>query len=325
MFTMPESTTGLESRILMTKNPADFRTRQVRVRRNADAVFVEPEGPEIDFNTMGSYRTPVSVKQVLEEIEGNGHLFANLGVSAYLILRHNFDKYLVTVGQIRKTEGFSDKVAKLVSGYVSAEFLTNPLDSMLNEIAEEFLPVTKNGEFISGGFCGDKLPKPYKNVAEYTEEKPFTLCLASQSWPSTDYYRTVFISGNPSACLPKIYYHANVNGAQLVFPFEVHLFFEDLAEISQAETELKTNRAAHLKHAEERPENGVLNAYMDPLPLYLLKLQSGKPNGEVYTFLDGKLQLVTEVSVLSEAFVPAVHDGIIGANNITLQDYLAQK
>ncbi len=316
---MPEST-GLESRILMTKNPADFRTRQVRVSRDADTVFVEPEGPEIDFRTMGSFRKPVPVEVIQKEIDSpQGHLFANLGVSAYIVLHDARNDYLVTVGQIRKSEGFSDKVAKLVSGYVSAEFLANPFESMLNEISEEFLPVTGEGKFLSGDFYRQKLPQPYKNIAEYADKNPFVLWVVSLNSQNTDSHREVFTDGEPTPSAPRIYYHANVNGAQLVYPLRVDLLLEGLAGISQAET-------AHLKHAEEKFEKGVLNAYMDPLPLYLFKLEGNKPNGEVFTFLGGKLQKIdTDGLVLSEAFVPAVHDGIIGANNITLKDYLAQK
>ncbi len=108
---------------------------------------------------MGSYRKPVPVEVVRQEIDSpQGHLFANLGVSAYMVLGHNDEEYLVAVGQIRKSEGFSDKVAKLLSGYVSAKFLANPLDSLLNEISEEFLPMTWTGKFLSGQFYTDKLP-----------------------------------------------------------------------------------------------------------------------------------------------------------------------
>ncbi len=327
---------GLESRILMTKNPAEFRTRQVRVRRENVTVYVEPEGPVIDFRTMGSYRKPVPVEVMRQEIDSpQGHLFANLGVSAYMVLRHKNEDYLVAVGQVRKSEGFSDKVAKLLSGYVSAEFLAYPLESMLHEIAEEFLPVTAEGKFLSGEFYGERLPQPYKNVAEYADEKPFLLWDISQNLDSTD-FRTVVVSGKPSYCLQQIYYHANVNGAQLVFPFSVQVDLDSIAGLSQSETELKP---AHLRHAEEKFEKGALNTYMDPLPLYLLKLEHGRPNGEVYTFLNGKLQPVAvktslveefapvqpveEKIILSEAFVPEVHDGIIGANNISLKDYLA--
>jgi hypothetical protein len=323
MFIMAESTTGLENRILMTKNPADFRTRQVRVRRNADTVYVEPEGPEIDFRTMGSYRKPVAVEDILKGIDSpEGHLFANIGVSAYLVLNHNGVDYLITVGQIRKSEGFSDKVAKLISGYVSADFLANPFASMINEISEEFLPVTGSGKFLSGDHYGEKMPQPYKKIVEYADENPFLILASSKNLNSTDSHRIVCINKTPAYCAPRIYYHANVNGAQLVFPLRVEVDLKELAGLSQSETELKP---AHLKHAEEKFEKGVLNAYMDPLPLYLFKLEGNKPNGMVFTFLDGKLQLVTEAPVLSEAFVPSVHDGIIGANNITLKDYLSQK
>jgi hypothetical protein len=323
MYISMAESTGLESRILMTKNPADFKTRQVRVRRDADAVYVEPEGPEIDFKTMGSYRKPVPVEQVLEEIEGNGHLFANLGVSAYTVLVHKNEAYLVTVGQIRKSEGFSDKVAKLISGYVPSSFIEDPFDAISHEISEEFLPMTYGGKFLSGCFDGLRLPQPYKDVAEYESENPFSLSIGSENSRSTDYFRKVIVNGKRAFGMPRIYYHTNVNGAQLVFPFFAHVGLEDIEGLSQSETELKP---AHLKHAEEKFEKGVLNSYMDPLPLYLLKLQSGKPNGEVFTFLDGKFQPVDASGlVLSEAFVPAVHDGIIGANNITLKDYLAQK
>jgi hypothetical protein len=318
IFIMPEST-GLESRILMTKNPADFRTRQVRIARDGNQVYILPEGPEIDFRTMGSYRKPVPVDVIQKEIDSpEGHLFANLGVSAYLVLAHKGDDYLVTVGQIRKSEGFSDKVAKLLSGYISAEFLNTPEDAILNEVSEEFLPMTWSGKFIPGYFYEENLPQPYKDIAEYAKESEFSLWASSNNSKNTDCNRAVFIDKKPVICAPRIYYHANVNGAQLVFPLKAEIF-PGLAGISHAET-------AFLRHAEEKFEKGVLNAYMDPMPLYLLKLENNKPNGEVFTFLNGKLEPVDASGlVLSEAFVPSVHDGIIGANNITLKDYLAQK
>jgi len=317
-------TTGLEGRLLLKKNPADYHTRRVRVKRDANTVSIVPEGDIINFKTMMGYRTPAKVEDVLKGIDSpEGYLFANMGVSASVQLQHNGEEYAVAVAQFRKD--LCDHVFKLISGYTPIETLTTPLDVIILEIAEEFLPITWDGKFVSGVFDGKQMPRPYAEVNAYEDAHPFAVAAAehaSYKRLSLD-QRTLLMNGKEMPGNPHIYYQAPVNGAQLVYPLSIQVDLDTVAGISHAETK----KAAHLRHAEDKFAGGLLNAYLDPEPLCLLKLQDGRLNGEAYMFGAGKLEKVDSTGfMLSEAFMPSsVHDGIIPQPNISLADYLAKK
>lgn len=346
-------TTGLEGRLLMAKNPADYKTQRVRVRRDAQAVYIEPEGDIINFKTMMGFRTPAKVEDIQQGIDSKeGYLFANMGISAAVQIRHNGEDYAVAVAQAR--EDIGDHVFKLISGYTPIETLTTPRDAMLTEIAEEFLPITWDGKFVSGISEGKPMPKPYAQVNAYEDAHPFEVTsTAHESYErlSLD-KRTLLMNGKEMPGNPRIYYQAPVNGAQLVFPVTINVDFDTIAGIAHAETAPVSKRAAHLRHAEDKFANGLLNAYLDPEPLCLLKLQDGRLTEELYRFLAGGLcrvdQGVYGIGVdadskklviseeypgfdpknvlLSEAFMPSsVHGGIIPQPNVSLKDYLAQK
>ncbi len=321
-------TTGLEGRLLIVKNPAEYKTQRVRIKRDAQNVYIAPEGDVINFQTMMGFRKPTNVEDIQRGIDSNeGYLFANMGISAAVQLRLNGEEYAVAVAQARKDIG--DHVFKLISGYTPIETLTTPHDAMLTEIAEEFLPITWDGKFVSGVSAGKPMPRPYAQVNAYEDAHPFEVVStehASYNCLSLD-KRTLLMNGKEMQGNPRIYYQAPVNGAQLVFPVTINVDFDTIAGITHAETAPVSKRAAHLRHAEDKFAKGMLNAYLDPEPLCLLKLQDGKLTGEAYMFGASKLEKVDSTGfMLSEAFMPSsVHDGIIPQPNVSLADYLAKK
>ena len=318
-------TIGLEEKVLMIKDSTEFRTRQPRVCRDSNYVNITFEDLEMDFKTMSSNRKSLNADALLSEIDSkNGHVFANLGVSAALQVNYNGKDYQVVVGQIRQGQGFSDNVAKLISGYIPSQFLNDPHGAMLVEIAEEFLPITFGSRFLCGKLeNGQELPKPYTAVAEYEHADPFVLRAGNYALSADR--RKVHINGKEMPGNPRVFYHSAVNGVQIVFPFKLDIDLNSLEGISHAEAEEKQRKTAHLRHAEDSPpEKGFLKTYLNKQPLYLLKTEKGRLTGEVSCFECGALAEVDEGKpiTLSEAFAPA-QEGIITVPNISFARYLA--
>jgi len=119
-----------------------------------------------------------------------------------------------------------------------------------------------------------------------------------------------------------MYYAASSNSAQLVFPFVID----------------SIEGVEHLLHAEETPRfkpDGTLDlvcghkhleTQLNRFPLYLLRLGSnGRLKGGVFRYVNGGLQAVDSSNiVLSEAFVPKEHEGVVRVSNIPLKTYLLQ-
>jgi len=67
------------------------------------------------------YRKPFPLDQMLEELNGKGHLFANIGVSGYALVKADNEWHVIGVVQERRgVEGYPKEqkmpVVKLYSG-----------------------------------------------------------------------------------------------------------------------------------------------------------------------------------------------------------------
>jgi len=301
--------------ILKTKDPKDFANQQVFVWRDEEYVNVQIVGPQNNFPTLmglrkeGKKDTPEGVEHIRKKLNTTGFLAANLGISAILTIDYKGERYVTTVQQHRKDLG--DNVAKLISGYVDAKHLAQPVEALVEELCEEIVPTTKDGKVVPIKLNGHDLPKPYEKSVQYDEKQKLEVILEKgYQAPGTDKKRKVLINGHEVAGNPEIYYQAPSGSAQLIF--YCHASLDDLV--------IDT-----LNHAEDRLEDGKLNARIHPKGLYLIKMKDGELTSQVYTFSNGKLEPVDPSKiVLSEPFVKS-EDGIIAEQNIPLLKYLEQR
>lgn len=314
-------TQNLETTILLTKNPADFRNRQVRIRRDDTRVYVTPEGDEHNFGAMLGYRKqPKTAEEVKVALAGEGAVFANIGVSNSLRLRHEGEDYQIVLRQARKNAGFEDVVLKLVSGYIPSAKLASPVLAGLDEIAEEFLPFTWKGTVVSGTYDGKSLPRPFASVLEYDQETTFTLTPRAPSGHAVD-TRTVVMCGKELPFNARVFYAPATNSAQLIVHYDLQLDLAQLSDDQHTDPKLNAGCIAHIRHAEEEP-GAVLNTYLDKQPLLMGKVRNNRLTGEFYTFREGTFRSMD--TPLSESFAPS-DDGVITAKNISLPRYLSQK
>ena len=156
------------TKILAHKNPGLFRSRRVAIRRNAQGVYeAQIVRPEMDFNTLAGYRKqgPTDPQRLQLALNGEGYLFANLGVSTVLTLKYDGNTYAVAVRRDR--EDLGDSVAMLVSGYTDLKHLPNPQKAIFEEIAEEVLPLTSDGRVVRfATAAGQLLPEPFSSISK---------------------------------------------------------------------------------------------------------------------------------------------------------------
>ena len=263
-----------------------------------------------------------------------GRIVANIGVSAVLTTRIEDSEYFMLVRQQRNTGGFSDDVAKLLSGYVQIPYATNeditlgtlalaPLRGILQEIAEELLFVNSTGEVLLGVTgSGKALEKPYAASVKYANEKKQFALRVDESYVPAGLSRNVFaISQNltlkpiPGRTLTQL--SSETNSAQVIYSFRIEL--PEGGSLTGYHVEDTQNSAS-----------GKLEATVKEKGLLFVPLRNGEMATEVYTLEKGKLvplpneylpQGGVRDLLLSEAFVP--HDrGVVSRNNIRLEEYL---
>ena len=327
---------GLEGRVVADSKP-EVVSQRVRVRRDRDNVYVTPEGPEMGFKAMSSYRKPLgcSASEMSDRLGSeDGILLANMGVSASLQVTDGTDLFEVVVRQNRDNDGFKDVVSKLVSGYVDVRHLTTPLDAALTEIAEEFVPITWGTKVIGGMYDGKPLEKPYDGVqvddTVLGYDSRFIFNLHSRDLLITDRSgihrnsvdpRIVHINDVPVPGKPRIYYSPGTASAQLLFGFGLRIDLSQIGDMQHAE---KSHDVERILHGEDKKDQGVLKTFLGKEPLHLARIgDDGRLTGEFYLFRGGKM--VDATQRLSEVFAPSSHFGIIEESNITVPDYLKRK
>ncbi|WP_281646906.1 hypothetical protein [Parendozoicomonas sp. Alg238-R29] len=185
----------------LRREPADhFRTCRVSLGVDSD---ICPYGGLLTFAEVQALRKVGVIQE-----QGGKRIFANLGVSLQLTVRHGSRRALVLVEQ----NGF----LKLVSGYVPAEHLDNPLITAWAELMEEVLPFS-DGQCYGYSSEGQPLADPYElnrqSFLPVTQSsflfedsgENFSFKGKSLSWPVTGYI------------------HSSTASFQLVFPVEVVL------------------------------------------------------------------------------------------------------
>ncbi len=299
------------TKILAYKNPGLFRSKRVVIRKNDQGVYgAQMVEPEMDFNTMTGYRKkgPTDPEKLQLALNGEGYIFANLGVSTVLTMEHEGEKYAVAVRRDR--EDLGDSVAMLVSGYTDLKHLPNPQSAIFEEIAEEVLPVTSGGSVIRFETKDNvQLPEPFSNQYPNHEIKAVLTMPAGYSAPGL--VGPITMEGVELLGNPEIYFQLPTDSAQLVFNYNINFNGIDLKQVSMHHSEDKFN-----------VEEKKLEVRLHEDGLYLIQLSDGELTDQVFTMSNGKLLSVNPKSInLSEAFAPK-EAGMVHRQNIPLEEYL---
>ena len=287
-------------RMLIRKNPSDFKTLPLFVEATPEGLSYQSIGMPLNFAQTLLKRRPVKVA----DNERFSLELANLGVSVRLTMSWQGRDYWVLVRQRRQDRG--DVVLKLISGYVPAHEVSLPLHTAIQEIAEECLLETPEG-WLSGRFNETWLPAPYAAALHYREAMPFRLT------PLSGATRPVSCGSQPLLERPRTYVHLPTASLQLIYDLRLEV--------------PKEAKSLSLFHVEERLEGDQLVARLDRKrpDLYLIPLTEGRPCAELYTLSKDRLQPASTRGVrLAESFAP--QDGwVVHDERIRWKDWVRQQ
>lgn len=264
-------------------------------------------------------------------LDGNGYVFANLGLSIALTLNIDGRNFAVVARQERADLG--DIVGKLISGYVDARKIFNPLQVVDEELSEEFLPYSEHsGESIllSGMRRLRPLPRPFEGIDGITYDESLAYQLVESGLrvsPDLADGRVVIAGKEQTEGSPRLYFQIPSNSAQLVYHFHADVPRVPNTDFSLANAERSYLNSAEalLGHSEDKfdPSTGTLAVRAHEQGLLLIALDGEKLTDEVYTFERGRLTPYSGQLELSEAFTPK-DKGIAERQSISLTDYLTE-
>ncbi|MGP5568397.1 MAG: Metal ABC transporter ATPase [Pseudomonas helleri] len=287
-------------RMLIRKNPSDFKTLPLLVEATAEGLSYQSVGMPLNFAQTLSKRRPVSVA----DTERFALELANLGVSVRLTLHWQGRDYWVLVRQRRQDRG--DVVLKLISGYVPAHEVNLPLHTAVQEVAEECLLETPEG-WLSGRFNDIWLPAPYASALHYREALSFRLT------PFSGAARPVRCANQPLLERPRAYVHLPTASLQLIYDLRLEV--------------PKEAKSLSLFHVDERLEGDQLVARLNRKrpDLYLMPLTDGQPCAELYTLHKDQLKPASTRGVyLAESFAPQ-EGWVVSEERIRWKDWLKQQ
>jgi len=319
--------------VLATKKSSEFRNIRPLVKLVGDSTIVRPYGAGQNFREMSKLRKPQDPKLIQSELKGDGHVFANIGVSAVLTLTYENNQYLVLVRD--KRLDFKDVCDKLISGYRNSYFdqgsFYRPEESMFEEIAEEFLPCMANGKVLRGMRNFKLLETQFKDTVDFENQMAYQLIDSNLfDFPDIPRQRIIFGDDEIREGNPKIYFHAPSDSAQIIFQYHVDVpSVPQLKGFSHAEAEvsiLKQNLAT-LNHAEDVPTEDFkeLEVRLKDRGLLLVKLdEDGRLSRDVYVYGNGALEEIGRPVVLSEPFIPGkTPEGIVvDKNSVSLEEHI---
>ena len=298
---------------LRSEDPSSFSSRQVRIREIPNTILINPHGEAHSFSEMMKHRCPAPVEMICENLQGNGHVFANLGVSALIETALKGGKYLVLVQQDRRAnKDFQDVVLKLLSGYLDARHFHNPHKAMMKEINEEFL-MMHGDEAVPLSVGGVSYGRPYESLKYAAQRCDFKPSRTSFTIPGLSGKRVVLGQAGQAPTeldkTTKVYYHAPTNSAQIVFHYNVLL-----------------PEGVSLQHTEDRfnPATKTLDTHIHQRGMILIKQEAGRLTNQVFAYENGVLSRQDPTGlVLSEAFDEKVNS--IGTrNNVPLEERTRQ-
>ncbi len=324
----------MKDKAILLRGKPSVTTQPLKVRRKPKGIasgffyHMSASGPEVDFGRLRELRSQSADPEVMGKAiangstVGSGHFVANVGISAALTLTFQGDDYLLVVGHRR--EDFGDAPLKLPSGYNPASLWREPHKGMLTEVAEEILPVDRDGRLIRFVHGLQPLERPF---TEHFEDSHSLIALHDPSVTPVKYMvpglREALRRGDAAVVGlgPQMYFHAPTNSGQLLFPFHLDATthgsgFEDVG--------------VSLHHSEDGRMDTIdgsgkeLGTTFHEHGIYMIQITGGELTDVVGQLVDGSFrQIDSSGIVLSEAFSPMDECGIVRDNNITLDAYLA--
>jgi len=323
-------------RVLARKDPLDFKNRRVTLFRKGDDIIYIPLGDRdslMSFNQMQKLRQagrnldPEEVEARLDSLRG--YTAANLGISVVLTTTIYGTNYAIVAEQERTD--LKDRVGKLVSGYIHEKHLHSPLRALDEEMSEEVLPTTKDGEFLKGIRGHHPLPKLSRGVYDphFVYQMTPTRTRISPSLFPVKRGGNVFceLPGSSQATrIPgaSIYFQVPSNSAQLVFSY--HIQFPKVPKLDgdypHIEEEYIDEREVTLNHAEDVFKDGRLELTLQEQGLLLIALKKGRLTDTVRKLEKGEPRdYDAQNLILSEAFAPKKR-GIVTRQSIPLKEHV---
>jgi len=300
--------------ILATKNPAEFRTRQVKVQYKNNSLNMSPVGEEMNFQEMGKKRQPVNPDKIYDNIMGEGHVLANLGIGGFLTI--SIDKRTYLLGCKQERVEFKDTLFNPIGGYLESKHLIDPAIALDNEIAEELLPVKADERLVRFRSGEIDLPRPYEDIFQSSLMR-FALTNPS-SYEPRNLRHDLTLDERVLEGLPGLVFEAARNTAKLFFNYhiETNTFDFESAGLSMA-------------HAEDKfdPATKSLRVEMYPGKIYLIPVENTRLVDEVYFMENGRLVPISSKEhstlKLSEAF--SADERGFSTSDITLRDFLLRQ
>ena len=293
---------------IIEEKPANFLTKQVRIKVNNNIAYFSPVGEDLSFEQITKLRVKKDPKIIAKRLMSKeGHVFANLGVSVIIEIIEDITPkpkaYNLFVKQVRDVAGSNKEVIKLLSGYIDLRNISALENALEEEIAEEFLCFTKENTVIPfeidyGNDDVKELKEVYSRTLRYDSKNKIRLRIVSPKqilsynrFFNFDYLQAVLDigSGKQLKGKPTIYFHSDTNSAQLVYGIVLKL-----------NSSLNNSIIDKIYHAEDNfnKEKNVLEVIAHPSGALLVDQK-----GNRYIF-DKELSQVDENSlVYSEAFV----------------------
>lgn len=301
----------LTERVFSEKLASSLRPQQVNIKRDKEVTFLEPVGQDMDFfDTLALRKQGANPEKINIELNGDGHVFASLGVSALLTMPYAGADYAVLVKQ--KRPDFGDFAAKLISGYVYGPDMLQPGRVAEEEVGEEFLIFTEKGLLLPGFRNNIHLPQ-LEHEVNYVNNIQYSLKDGNnQRLPGVIDMHPYIKNGQVGSKNADVIFHAPTNSAQLIYHFKINMPKNYLKE-----------QKATLHHSEAvfNKNTGMLEVKLRDKGLFLIKLDENKLTDKVFTYENGNLVPHNGELILSEAFAPK-ENGIVTVNNIKLIDYL---
>ncbi len=147
--------------ILSYEDPTLFKTQQVIAKQDSQGINLTYTDETLSFTEMMEYRVPVNSDEILNNMQGNGHLFANIGVGG--ILTFTYQDYDYLLGCNQQCSETNDTAFNPMGGYVEIKHLNNLDLAQLKEISEELLPLTSNNRLIRFLKGGQIIGKPFSD------------------------------------------------------------------------------------------------------------------------------------------------------------------
>jgi len=331
--------------LLGIKYDSGWRNQPVIVKEENGIILISNYGKCQTSSQMfgSSLRKKVSAEEVSRNFEENGHIFNHLGISADLNIMIGEQLYKILA---RKN---NDKVT-LISGYVEASHLSNIVNAICEEIAEELLIRTGEGHLLLGKKF-DLHQKVFDLEKAYDVEKDLVYgkFVPSKHTEFHRYSQALHYLLTPSRSelldkikinekeIPKnfeIYIDGRTNGIQLVERLQIELMAGHKRLKSKSNLRFIEEHKLSFYHAEDKrvKKDEELHTFFHSFGIILAELQNygehsigpERLTGKFFIVEDGKVKQTQPPKVLSERFSKMSPLEFV-ESDITLEEYLSEE